>query len=208
MNIYGTLGFTPAKFLPSLRQRSDVERAVVFHDQHADSKKAAQQVALYCRDLGIAFEHHEVDAFDIVASAAAMQERVRKDDPNQVLFNVTGGTKVVSSAAVLTCILEGLRAVYIHEETHDEIALPLITAPYHKLLSAAQRRVLSFIADHTDCNQRQLVDALGSTKPTITHHIKELERYGLVEKRPHPEDSRRKLLRVIPSARLLLGGGT
>lgn len=208
MNIYGTLGFTPTKFLPSLRQRSDVERAVVFHDQHKDSLKAAQAVGAYCHDLGLQFEHHAVDAFNVVASAAAMQARVRADDPNKILFNVTGGTKVVSAAAVLTCILEGLRAVYIHEVTDEEIALPLITAPYHKLLSVAQRRVLGYVAEHPDCNQRDLVDALGSTKPTITHHIKELERYGLVEKRTHPTDSRRKHLRVIPSARLLLGGGT
>lgn len=202
--VYGTLGFTPEKYLPTLRKRSDLEAAVVFHDAADESVEAAREVGAYCRDLGVDFDRVEVDAFDLVDAAQAIQERVREGRDDEILLNVTGGTKVLTAAAILVAILEGLRTVYVHEETGEEIPLPLITARYEQLLSDAQRRVLRYIAAEEPCYQSDIRDGLDLSKPTVSAHVQALVEYGVLEETPDPEDARRKELRVIPSARLLL----
>ncbi len=206
MIIFGTLGFTPQKFLPSLRHREDVDAAVVFHDDHPDSKNAAAEVGRFCRSMDVKFESVAVDAFDIVACASAMQKLVHRHGPERIVFNVTGGTKVIAAAAILTCFLEGLRAVYIHDETHDEIALPLVTARYDQLLTEPQRRVLRHIAEHPRCTQHEVGAALGISKPTTSHHVKQLMDFGLITQVQDQDDGRKRHLDIIPSARLLLGG--
>lgn len=204
MQIFGTLGFTPTKFLPTLRLRDDVERAVVFHNNNSKSRQAAKEIEGYCRELGITHAQKPVDAFDLVDCASAMQEEVRKADNDNILFNVTGGTKVLTAAAILTCILEGVRAIYVHDDTGDEVRLPLLTAPYENLLTDAQRQVLQHVAGHPGCNQQEVCNALTLTKPTVSHHIGRLVDHGLLLQVTDPNDGRRKALKMIPSARLLL----
>lgn len=206
LDIYGTLGFTPKKFLPTLRSRHDVERAVVFHDDHADSQAAAKEVTAYCKSVGIALECVQLDAFDMVECASAMQKKVRARGAENILFNVTGGTTVLNAAAVLTCILEGVPAVYLNQESRSEIPLPLITARYDRLLSTPQRRVLAHINRTKGCTLGELVTGLGQSKPTMSHHVQKLVDYGLVSRRTDDKDARIKRLQAIPSARLLLDG--
>ncbi|MBW3582597.1 MAG: MarR family transcriptional regulator [Euryarchaeota archaeon] len=206
VTLYGTLGFTPEKFYPSIRHRGDVADIVLFHDGHADSEKARSAVAKYCSELDIPFESVAVDAFDLIDSATRIQGVVRKRGQEDAVFNVTGGTKVLTAAAILTCILEGMPAVYIHETTGEEIPLPLITVAYKRLLSDKQRQVLEHVAAHPGCTQAELREALGVTKPTISHHVQGLVDHRLLDERRDPKDARRKRLHLVPSARLLLGG--
>lgn len=203
MEIFGTLGFTPTKFLPTLREHDDVEKAVVFHNNNQKSQTAAKEIATYCRDVGIPYTQIPVNAFDLVECASTMQQEIRRTQDGAVLFNVTGGTKVLTAAAILTCILEGVRAVYVHEETHEEVPLPLITAPYEDLLTEPQRLVLQHVAENPGCSQGDLCNALTLTKPTISHHIGRLVEHGLLMQTNDPHDARRKSLHMIPSARLL-----
>ncbi len=203
MEIFGTLGFTPNKFLPTLREHDNVEKAVVFHNNNQKSQAAANEIDSYCRDVGIPYTQLAVDAFDLIECASAMQQEIRRTRDDSVLFNVTGGTKVLTAAAILTCILEGVRAVYVHEETNEEVPLPLLTAPYEDLLTEPQRLVLQHVAAHPGCSQGDLCNALELTKPTVSHHISRLVTHGLLVQMNDPQDARRKSLHMIPSARLL-----
>lgn len=204
MEIFGTLGFTPAKFLPTIRERDNVERTVVFHNNNSKSQQAARAIEAYCKEIGIPCLQRPVDAFDLVECSSAMQDEIRKTRKENVLFNVTGGTKVLTAAAILTCILEGVRATYVHEESGEEVRLPLLTAPYEDLLTEPQRLVLRHVAAHPGSSQQEICNHLGLTKPTVSHHIGKLVHHGLLEQVPDPNDARRKALYLIPSARLLL----
>lgn len=206
--VYGTLGFTPDKLLPSIRTREDVTDVCVFHDDHERSRAAAREVEAYCRDLGVDFQAVEVDAFHLAEAARAIQQALKDLDPADVVVNVTGGTKVLTASAILVCVLEGLRAVYVHGETGEEVPLPLLTVRYDDVLSGALRRVLAHIAAHPGCTQADLRDALDRSKPTISQHVRTLVDHGVVEERPDPDDARRKLLRAVPTAGLLLGAAT
>lgn len=204
--LFGTLGFTPKKLLPSVPKHDGVTKLVFFHDRAAKSREAAQRVRAFCRERGLDVEGVELDAFDIVESALAMRARVRREGAERIVFNVTGGTPVLSSAATLTCILEGVRAVYLDERDGREVPLPLLTMKYEDVLNPEQRRVLKVVADRpAGCTQADIGKATGLSKATVSHHVTNLKTKRLLLAAPDPKDSRRETLKVQASAALLLG---
>lgn len=204
--VYGTLGFTPEKLLPTLRQRQGVESLVFFHDEAEESREAAAAVRAYADDVGVAATAHELDAFEILDCARAIRERLAEHPSHEVVFNITGGTPILSSAALLSCVLEGIRAVTVDERTGEEVQLPLLAVRYGELLNDAQRRVLSWILDHPGTTAGEVADALDLSRATVSHHVKNLRDRGLVEAGAG-EDGRTRRLEVIEAGELLLLGG-
>ncbi len=204
--VFGTLGFTPEKFLPSLRHHAPIEEVRLFHDSDKRSQDAAHDVQVYCKELGVTCKTVEVDAFDIIEAADAIRKEVRAFDRGEIVFNMTGGTAILSCAALLVAVLDGVRAetVDLRDLKQAPEALPLLTISYKELLTDAQRRVLRAITElGEDVTQRDLVEELGLRKATISHHVKTLKERGLVQGRS-AEDGRMEYLDVPPSANLLL----
>src|SRR5207253_9013326 len=112
----------------------------------AKSREARAKVMEFCRSLGVAANAVEVsDAFDLLHVARQIRADVRKDRAAgaDLRFNIAGGTRLMSSAALLVCILEGIPATYVHDETYQEIALPLLRLSYGEGRTAQQRDVLA-----------------------------------------------------------------
>lgn len=206
--VYGTLGFTPKKLLPSLASHAGVERLVFYHDKAARSRDAAATVRRSCHERGIGVEGHELDAFDILACATRMRRDLRREKRETVVFNITGGTPVLSASATLVCILEGVRAVYVDEREGREVPLPLLTLRYEEILNEEQRRVLAFVAKRRvqGCVQADIAAALGLARATVSHHVRNLKERQLVRGEPDRKDGRREILRPLESAFLLLEG--
>ena len=204
--LLGTLGFTPKKLLPSVTAHEDVRALVFFHDRHERSRQAAERVRAFCRERGLDVQGIELDAFDILECAIRMRRKVREFPREEVVFNVTGGTPVVSSAALLACILEGVRAVHVDERTGEEVALPLLTLRYGDILNPEQRRVLAIVAAKgaAGCTQADVLRATGLARATVSHHVKNLKAKRLLRAVPDPKDARREVLTVQESASLLL----
>lgn len=204
--IFGTLGFTPKKLLPTVSNHPDVEKLVFYHDQHEQSRRAAERVREFCHDRKLDVRGVELDAFDIIDCARQMRDDLRKEGADRSVFNITGGTPVISSAATLACILEGVRAVYIHETSGQEIPLPLLSMRYEEILNPEQRRVLAFIARAGDagCTQADVTRGLNLARATVSHHVTNLKKKQLVAAETDPADARRERLRVRESAALLL----
>jgi CRISPR locus-related DNA-binding protein len=207
MILFGTLGFTAPKLIPSIKKSAEVERVVLFFDKNPKSHDAHRKVAEHCHDLGIPIESHELDAFDLIGDAVAIRKELQKHPRGTVVFNITGGTTILSSAALLACVLEGVRCVYLRQDTEEQIPLPLLTIPYHEYINDKQRLVLEAIRDHGgDVTQAEIGRTIKKSKPDVNHHVREFLRMGLIETRPNPEDARQKLIRLAPSTNLLLMG--
>lgn len=205
--VFGTLGFTPEKFLPSLRHHAPIDAVRVFHDADERSQDAAQDVQAHCGEIGLDCEAIQVDAFDMLEAAGAIRKETAAFEKGAIVFNITGGTAVLSTAALLTCVLEGIRAETsdLRDASRPPEALPLLTIEYNELLTDAQRRVLRAISERSGkVSQSDLVDILGLRKATVSHHVKSLKERGLVTGR-RAEDARMEYLEVPPSADLLLG---
>jgi len=113
----------------------------------------------------------------------------------------------MSSAALLVCILEGIPATYVHDETYRELALPLLRMTYGEGLTRKQREVLAFLVKNHEksFSETALARALGVHKATMNHHLRKLESMGTIERQADPADGRRLVIVPAPGIELLLG---
>ena len=149
------------------------------------------------------------DAFNLFEIAGRIRADVviaRKEGAS-IRFNIAGGTRLMSSAALLVCILEGIPTTYVHDDTYEEVQLPLLRMNYSDHLSAKQKEILRFLVAHRERppNETGLAKALGVHKSTMNHHVKELVAKGVVVVLPDPKDSRAHLIRAAPGAELIVG---
>lgn len=182
----------------------------MYHSDHAKSRDARAKVLEFCRTLGVAASGVELsDAFDLIDIATRIRADVRREKASGagVRFNIAGGTRLMSSAALLVCILEGVPATYVHDETHKEIPLPLLRMTYGDHLTPKQRAVLSFLVENREraYTETALAKALGVHKATMNHHLRELGAKGAIERVRDPDDARALQIRAAPGMELLLG---
>lgn len=216
--VFGTLGFRPKSLIPTIRSMPDVEKLVFYcgadkSDQEAVRKvaDARQEVVDYCRKMKIAVDAIDLDdPFDFKNIALRIRSDIRKHkrDGRQIgVFNIAGGTKPTSSAALLVCILEGVPTVYIHDLTYEEIRLPLLRIEYSQVLSGEEKEILKYLlrTKSTQTTEVELARALKKHKATINHHLRNLVAKGTVRLERHPSDSRKKVVMVEESTELLLG---
>ncbi len=208
--LFGTLGWRPQSLLPSIRSTENLERVIFYHSDHAKSRDARSKVVEFCRSLGVACTAIEVsDAYDLLHAASQIRADVRKEKAagTELRFNIAGGTRLMSSAALLVCILEGIPATYVHDETYREIPLPLLRMTYGEGLTPKQREVLGFLVKNREkpFSETALARALGVHKATMNHHLRKLEAVGAIERQSDPADGRRLIIVPAPGIELLLG---
>ena len=209
--LFGTLGWRPQSLMPSIKSTEGLELVVFYHSAHEKSRAARSRVAEFCSTLGVAVTPVELsDAFDLLEIAGRIRQdvlKVRREGRGPARFNIAGGTRLMSSAALLVCVLEGIPTTYVHDETFKEIQLPLIHMDYADHLSERQREILAYLVAHRERppSETSLAKALGVHKSTMNHHVKELVAKGVVEVAADPKDTRAHLVRAAPGAELLVG---
>ncbi len=208
--LFGTLGWRPQSLIPSIRSTEGLERVVFYHSDHAKSREARARVIEFCRALGVAAAANEVsDAFDLLQVASQIRTDVRKERATgaEIRFNIAGGTRLMSSAALLVCVLEGIPATYVHDDTYREIPLPLLRITYGEGLTPKQREVLTFLVKNRekDFTETALARALGVHKATMNHHLRELDAKGAIERLPDAKDARKLVIKPAPAMDLLVG---
>lgn len=211
--VFGTLGHRSQSLIPTIRSTENVERVIFYYGGDEEAKRARDAVIDYCKSLRIPVDAVELpDVFDLMDIAKRIKGDIRqwkKRGSKISIFNIAGGTRPTSSAALLACILEGVPTVYVHDVTHDEIALPLLEIEYRKILSPKERKILEIIRKQQNrkkqLSQIELAKLFGVTKATMNYHVKQLLKKGVISLTPDPEDMRRKLIAIQPTVELLLG---
>jgi|GEM_PF-624010 len=216
--VFGTLGYRPKSLIPTLKSTGDVDKLVFYcgadkGDPEAVKKvaEAKKEVVDYCVQMGIAVDAVDLpDPFDFRKIALRIRADIRRhkrEGKTVGVFNIAGGTRPTSSAALLSCILEGIPTVYIHDITYEEIPLPLLRIEYSKVLSGEERQILKALRSSRgkDLTEVDLAKLVKKHKATVNHHIKNLVAKGAVRLDRHPQDSRKRVVRVEESAELLLG---
>src|SRR3989337_1403158 len=188
--LFGTLGWRPQSLMPSIKSTAELERVAFYHSSHEKSRTARAKVMEFCNTLGIPVTAVELsDAFNLLEIARRIREDVvkaRTGSATSVRFNIAGGTRLMSSAALLGCILAGIPTTYVPDETYEEIQLPLLKMNYPERLSPKQRAILAYLVAHRgkETNETGLTRALGIHKSTMNHHIRQLAAQGGVESGP------------------------
>jgi len=216
--VFGTLGYRPKSLIPTIRSTKDVDKVVFYcgadeHDQEAVKKvaEAKKGVLDYCRTMKIAADAVDLDdPFDFKRIAVKIRGDIKKhkrEGKEVSVFNIAGGTRPTSSAALLACILEGVPTVYVHDITYEEIRLPLLRMEYSQVLSTEERQILRTLLKNRSriTTEVELAKLVGKHKATVNHHLKNLISKGAVRLEKHPEDARKKIVRLEESTELLLG---
>ncbi len=196
--------------MPTIRSTRCTEEVVVFHSDHEDSLKAVDEIRRTCQMMEVAFSPRLIpDAFDLVSTAMEIQraiEELRTANKQIAVFNIAGGTRIMSASALLVCTLEGLNAVYVHDDSHREIPLPLLQIKYSNILTDQEKVILRFLLERKgkEVTQRDLASALHLHKATVNHHVQQLIEKGAVHLEEKAGDKRVKLIRIEDSMALLL----
>jgi CRISPR locus-related DNA-binding protein len=216
--IFGTLGYRPKSLIPTIRSTPNVEKVVFYYgvdraDKDAISKvpEARKSVVDYCKTMKIAVDPIELpDVYDFKSIAMRIRNDIRKhkrEGKEVAVFNIAGGTKPTSSAALLACILEGVPTVYVHDRTYEEVHLPLLRMEYNAILSKEEQEILrTLLRNRTkEITEVELASLINKHKATVNHHIKNLISKGAIRLEKHSHDARKKVVVVEESSELLLG---
>jgi CRISPR locus-related DNA-binding protein len=216
--VFGTLGYRPKSLIPTIRSTPNVEKVVFYcgadpKEQDASKKVAEARAAVleYCRSMNISALGIELeDPFDFKSIALRIRRDVRKqkkEGKEIAVFNIAGGTRPTSSAALLVCILEGIPTVYVHDVTYEEIHLPLLRMEYNQVLSGEEREILRILFKNRAkiLTEVGLAAIIGKHKATVNHHLRNLVSKGAVRLEKHPGDARKRIVMLEESTELLLG---
>jgi len=216
--VFGTLGYRPKSLIPTIKSTPNVDKVVFYCGADRSDSEALKRVTEarkavidYCRTMRIAAEAVDLeDPFDFKRIALRIRSDIKKhkrDGKEIAVFNIAGGTRPTSSAALLVCILEGIPTVYVHDITYEEIHLPLLRMEYSQILSGEERAILKVLLKNRgkDLTEVELARLVGKHKATINHHLRNLISKGAVRLEGHHSDSRKKIVRLEESTELLLG---
>jgi CRISPR locus-related DNA-binding protein len=206
VTIFATLGWEPKSVIPSIKIRDNVEELVLYYSPDEKGEKAYKELWDFCSSIDLGLKPTKLkDPFDLIKIANAIRKALKKYAKKEIIFNITGGTKVMSSAALLACILEGVPTVYCNEKTGKEEPLPLMQIKYKEFLSTQQKEILKIIKELGErCTSVAVAKKANLKKATVSHHIKELENKGLIIMETSKEDARKKFLKIAESVELLL----
>lgn len=207
--LFGTLGFRPQSLIPSIKSTENLEKVIFYHSSHKKAYEARRKIVDYCEQIGVVVAPIEVpDPFNLIPIAKRIRKDISKtknEGKTISKFNVGGGTRLMSSAALLACILEGVPTTYVHDETLEEISLPLLRIEYSTALTDKQKEILGFLLRQKEgLPEKSLASGIGIHKSTMNHHIKELKRKGMVTVESSPHDARIRIIKVAPFVDLLI----
>ncbi len=216
--MFGTLGYRPKSLIPTIKSTPNVEKVVFYCGADKKDKEAIEKVAAarravleYCAEMKIPADAVDLeDPFDFRNIALSIRRDIRRhkrEGREVAVFNIAGGTRPSSSAALLACILEGVPTVYVHDITFEEIRLPLLKMEYANALSPESLEILRLLRANRDkdLSEMDMAKLLGKHKATVNHHLRNLLEKGAIRLDRHPLDSRKKIVRMEESTELLLG---
>jgi CRISPR locus-related DNA-binding protein len=214
--LFATLGFTPQAVIPALKHIGDLERVVIFHSLDKRSRDAKEEVRKSCESIGVECKPCEItDVYSITDSVREMSNVIKNYATKDVVFNITGGTKMIASAALLLCVMKGVKAIYVRETDGKVLDAPMLRMSYSDALTEKEKEALRVIASVYEKNfdrEKGRVDLSivyeelekKNAKSVISGRLSRLSELGLIEMHPDERNGRKKYLVLKDAAKLYL----
>ncbi len=113
--------------------------------------------------------------------------QARQDEDADILINITGGTNLMSGAAVTAAMLTGTGAYYVSKHPDEKqfesnvVDLPLIMDSVKLLKNERRKRILKELENGTERTNDDLANTMKVNKKSISKLIQILEEKGLVK---------------------------
>jgi len=169
-----------------------IDKLILVHSNDDKSKENSHEIASAIKEMRIECEIAEVDAFDLEDVIISIMDIHKKYAQENLSINLTGGTKVMASAALLAGYILGLRVYYIQDGSIEKnkgrsikeltIELPVPRVNIHDL-EQTQKDVLSYIfkeGGRLEKANTVLHEALKITKQNASYHLKQLAGKDLI----------------------------
>ena len=204
--IFSTLGFNPDALTPLISYFPEVKKVIFYYSsekkkQAVDAKK---EVVRVCRAVGIDCQAIELKNYvDMVPMIKRMRSDIRKYDRKEIIFNITGGTKAMAGAGIIASILEGVKLVFNDWENERIVEYPILKMRYEDTLTKKEKEILKYILKKGECRFSDIIEDIGISKSTVSHHLDRLEEKGFIERIPAKDSKREKIIRAKEVAELI-----
>jgi hypothetical protein len=124
--VLATVGFTPEKVTEALRYETDVTEVILLAGSNPSPRTdaAVKRIQTVAKALGIRCRaERTTDPYDLVASAIAYSATLTRLKEGAV-FNISGGTGVMQSAATLAAFLHGVPLSYYNVDEKRYVRMP------------------------------------------------------------------------------------
>ncbi|MHA1877981.1 MAG: HFX_2341 family transcriptional regulator domain-containing protein [Promethearchaeota archaeon] len=188
-----------------------VDKLILLCSNDDGSRKNSSEIAKVVEEMEIKCEIHEVDAFDLESVVITIMDLHKQHKKDNISINLTGGTKVMASAALLAGYILGVNVYYIQDGNIPRnkgkgvkeltIELPVPKTSIHEL-EETQRKILSYIYHENGLIERAnsaLNEALQISKQNISYHLKQLAQKELIV---ISIDGRNKTVKLTNTGRL------
>jgi len=193
MNVHiATVGTTKEPIIDGvLYYPTRPEKVYLIHTRgsHHVAEEIRESLRKSLPELDVGFGS-EVDGYSLEDVIESILILIKKERHNQVFINITGGTKVMASAALASAYFAGVNAYYIAEgdgKPAERIKdLPIPELQLKDLLKEKDRRILTELLKQEGreekYNMTRISNELGERPKSLSYHMNELERRGLVRK--------------------------
>jgi CRISPR locus-related DNA-binding protein len=130
----------------------------------------------------------EVELFDLIENVKRMIKVIRaikiEDQDAELYFNVSGGTKIMASSALIASYMEGVKPYYVVEKPEglgSIVMLPILPKRGVEALSIKQRSILLKLKELRSANLLELAKELGIAVPSAKYIIERFLKMGIVE---------------------------
>lgn len=201
VKLFANMGFTPEMIWPSIRRRPDLESIFLFHGSEPPTKKALEVVQAEAKKFDVPVRKMLIDVFDpTIAFSAYLKQFKGLPVPRDVVFNMAGGTGIVTAAATAFCSALRVPMVYVRRDTLEEIELPRSLFGYRYRFLDSHTQVLGAIRDG-NAQVKTLDKAMRLSQGRISVLVQELEEGGYLRSR---REGREKFLELTPFAQIVL----
>ena len=188
-----------------------VDKLILLHSNDDKSKENSLEIAKVVKEMKIICEIQEVDAFDLENVMITIMDLHKKHVQDNLSINLTGGTKVMASAALLAGYILGVRVYYIQDGSIEKnkgkgIRELTIELPVPKTnitdLEETQRNMLAYIYQEKGYLERAntaIHEALKISKQNASYHLKQLVEKELISL---TIDGRNKIVKLTNTGKL------
>jgi CRISPR locus-related DNA-binding protein len=130
--------------------------------------------------INLNVEIETVNAFDFDDCLKAMIAILIRESKSRRIIGVTGGTKLLSGAAMCACWIEGVEAFYVLEKPEKIITLPVPGPGYFKELGKTKEEILICLKAGKKATNK-IADSVGIRANTVSDHLRILEEWRMVK---------------------------
>ena len=188
----------PGKPFEQVMEKSEIKQGKT----RSDPVQKAQELKKILKDFGADVEIHEVNPLDFKECLLKIIELIQEQpEGTDIAVNVTGGTKLLSLAAMNAACMCYCKSFYVQEKDSGDtkVDLPSPNSGYFNDIGDQAKKILAYLLDEhkklrkpiEECSDdelknfinREIASGLGVTSQTITNKLQMMEADGLLMSR-------------------------